>query len=421
MTDKDETFPSGSDDADGFEPEEPEKPKTKTQPDKGGSGKPPRPTAVATGGGGRGGDRGGRGPKRNRPDGEGEDEDRGDQNLVPGQTVSCKILRPFKSGYLVYLTKYKRDAILVTDEDLAVGITVIATFDRRDSMSQIYLFLPSIQKAFWLQPHSLPTYSFLGPADSTGLPTMIAGGFYSSWIQAKESSSTPEGEAEQSQFQFKRATDLFPPPLEVDSFLQIKMNNYESEWLVSDLESGQRTGCVRLINDKEKSRGAILVYRGRVVGCVFNSIESPETQSTKESLPLFVPALKQTDTVVTLYDLPENLVLAKCSLFLGYPVQREDEYNSLDYYRYIMDWFKKEGGTACLAVSLSGGRGIVLGYVHQAELIGSFSVDEQIYSSEKEIFEALLEHDSECKMAISILPPEFAELFSTYGFKLSSF
>ncbi|MEZ4535813.1 MAG: hypothetical protein R3D26_12565 [Cyanobacteriota/Melainabacteria group bacterium] len=41
-------------------------------------------------------------------------------------------------------------------------------------MSQIYLFLPSIQKAFWLQPHSLPTYSFLGPADSTGLPTMIA-------------------------------------------------------------------------------------------------------------------------------------------------------------------------------------------------------------------------------------------------------
>ncbi|MCB9470944.1 MAG: hypothetical protein H6677_21905 [Candidatus Obscuribacterales bacterium] len=50
------------------------------------------------------------------------------------------------------------------------------------------------------------------------------------------------------------------------------MNNYESEWLVSDLESGQRTGCVRLINDKEKSRGAILVYRGRVVGCVFNSI-----------------------------------------------------------------------------------------------------------------------------------------------------
>ncbi|MEZ4535814.1 MAG: hypothetical protein R3D26_12570 [Cyanobacteriota/Melainabacteria group bacterium] len=199
------------------------------------------------------------------------------------------------------------------------------------------------------------------------------------------------------------------------------MNNYESEWLVSDLESGQRTGCVRLINDKEKSRGAILVYRGRVVGCVFNSIESPETQSTKESLPLFVPALKQTDTVVTLYDLPENLVLAKCSLFLGYPVQREDEYNSLDYYRYIMDWFKKEGGTACLGVSLSGGRGMVLGYIHQAELIGSFSVDEQIYSSEKEIFEALLEHDSDCKMEISILPPEFAELFSTYGFKLSSF
>ncbi|MCB9470945.1 MAG: hypothetical protein H6677_21910 [Candidatus Obscuribacterales bacterium] len=190
MTDKDETFPSGSDDADGFEPEEPEKPKTKTQPDKGGSGKPPRPTAVATGGGGRGGDRGGRGPKRNRP----EDEDRGEQNLVPGQTVSCKILRSFKNGYLVYLTKYKRDAILVTDEDLAVGITVIATFDRRDSMSQIYLFLPSIQKAFWLQPHSLPTYSFLGPADSTGLPTMIAGGFYSSWIQAKESSSTKKEE-----------------------------------------------------------------------------------------------------------------------------------------------------------------------------------------------------------------------------------
>ena len=407
MTDKDETFPSGSDDADGFEPEEPEKPKTKTQPDQGGSGKPPRPTAVATGGGGRGGDRGGRGPKRNRPDG--EDEDRGDQNLVPGQTVSCKILRPFKSGYLVYLTKDKRDA------------TVIATFDRRDSMNQIYLFLPSIQKAFWLQPYSLPTYSFLGPADSTGRPTRMAGGFYSSWIQAKESSSTQEEEVEQRQFQFKRATDLFPPPLEVDSFLQIKMNNYEPEWLVSDLEGGQRTGCVRLNNETDNCRGAILVYRGRVVGCVFNSVESPETQATKESLALFVPALKQADTVVTLYDLPESLVLAKCSLFLGYPVQREDDYNSHDYYRYIMDWLKKEGGTACLAVSLSGGRGTVLGYVHNGELIGSFAVDEQIYSSEKEIFEALLEHDSDCKMVISILPPEFADLFSTYGFKLSSF
>lgn len=421
MTDKDETFSSGSDDADGFEPEEPEKPKTKTQPDKGGSGKPPRPTAVATGGGGRGGDRGGKGPKRNRPDGEDEGEDWGEKNLVPGQTVSCQIMRRLKGRYLVYLTRFKRDAILVTDEDLAVGTTVIAKFDRRDSMSQIYLFLPSIQKAFWLKPYSLPTYSFLGPEDSTGRPTMIAGGFYSSWIQAKESASTQEEEGEQRQFQFKRATDLFPPPLETDSFLQIKMNNYESEWLVSDLESGQRTGCVRLNNEKEESRGAILVYRGRVVGCVFNSVESPETQSTKESLALFVPALKQADTVVTLYDLPESLVLAKCSLFLGYPVQREDDYNSLDYYRYIMDWFKKEGGTGCMAVALSGGRGAVLGYVHQAELIGSFSVDEQIYSTEKEIFEALLEHDSGCRMAISILPPEFADLFSTYGFKLSSF
>jgi len=416
VTDKDETFPSGSDDADGFEPEEPEKPKTKTQPDKGGSGKPPRPTAVATGGGGRGGDRGGRGPKRNRP----EDEDRGEQNLVPGQTVSCK-MRSFKNGYLVYLTKYKRDAILVTDEDLAVGITVIATFDRRDSMNQIYLFLPSTQKAFWLQPYSSPTYSFRGPSDADDMPKLIAGGFYSSWIRERESSEQKIEETEQSQFQFRRAIDLFPPPLDADSFKQIKIRDYEAEWLVSDLESGQRTGCVLINNEIEMSRGAILVYRGRVVGCMLVSRESPNTLPTKESLALFVPELYKADTVVTLYDLPENLVLAKCSLFLGYPVQRTDDYNSLDYYRYILDWFKKEGGTACLGVSLSGGRGMVLGYIHQAELIGSFSVDEQIYSSEKEIFEALLEHDSDCKMEISILPPEFAELFSTYGFKLSSF
>jgi len=70
----------------------------------------------------------------------------------------------------------------------------------------------------------------------------------------------------------------------------------------------------------------MLLYKRRAVGCIYGRESAPLTKPTEESLQAMLSDLESPDTVVTIYDLPEEVTLAMSSLFLGYPVERHDDY-----------------------------------------------------------------------------------------------
>jgi len=220
-------------------------------------------------------------------------------------------------------------------------------------------------------------------------------------------------------FQLRRAIDLIMPPIDEDSLKTLRIGDYDVEWLITDLEGGMRTGCVKATCESRLSRAAMLLYRGRAVGCIYGSKADPNTKATPESLNLTLQDLESPDTVVSLYDLPEEVTLAMSSLFLGYPVTRKDDYTAREYMDYICDWFKQEQGTATLAISLSNNRGTCLGYIYKGDFVGAFYVEDQVFRRDKEFVYELLHSDHTAGLEVSILPPEMTSSSVRFGYSLS--
>jgi hypothetical protein len=220
-------------------------------------------------------------------------------------------------------------------------------------------------------------------------------------------------------FHLKRATDLILPPIDKDSLEEFKIVDYDVEWLITNLEGGMRTGCVKAACESKLSRSAMLLYRGRAVGCIYGCKSMPDTQPTEQSLQNMLADLEVPDTDVKMYDLPENVTLAMSALFLGYPVQRNDDYDARAYMDYICGWFESKGNTACLAITLPSNSATCLGYVYKGQFCGAFYVEDQQFRTDKEFVYELLRNDPRANVEASILPPEMTSSAVRFGFSLS--
>lgn len=220
-------------------------------------------------------------------------------------------------------------------------------------------------------------------------------------------------------FHLKRATDLILPPIDKDTLEEFKIVDYDVEWLITNLEGGMRTGCVKAACESKLSRSAMLLYRGRAVGCIYGCKSMPDTQPTEQSLQNMLADLEVPDTDVKMYDLPENVTLAMSALFLGYPVQRNDDYDARAYMDYICGWFESKGNTACLAITLPSNSATCLGYVYKGQFCGAFYVEDQQFRTDKEFVYELLRNDPRANVEASILPPEMTSSAVRFGFSLS--
>lgn len=374
------------------------------------------------------------------------------QGYKPGQNVICKIVRQEPGGYAVIIPKDNLPGFLPSEQSHAPGKEVLAQFvcvdKNRMLLSERFTAgsgakVKSSQAVNWLEQlddpdgvYSTGKHSSLASQMANDPNTALSPSTEHQTIepqaaQVQEQYQTGQQPSPEEQafkiyannvpvktYQLRRAIDLIMPPVEEDSLKSLRIGDYDIEWLITDLEGGMRTGCVKATCESRMSRAAMLLYRGRAVGCIYGCKSDPQTKPTEESLNLMLNDLESPDTLVTLYDLPEDITLAMSALFLGYPVKREDNYSALDYLRYICDWFEKEKGTATLAISLTGG-GMCLGYIFKGQFCGSFYVEDQVFHQERGYIEQLLQSDPEATLGVSILPPEMTSSAVRFGFSLS--
>ncbi len=211
-------------------------------------------------------------------------------------------------------------------------------------------------------------------------------------------------------FLYKRATDLIVPPIDAENLYEFKIEDHDLKWIMTDLDGGLRTGCVKASSPSKGSRSAMLVYRGRTVACMYSSKSLPDTRPTEESTQSMFADLEAPDTFVQIYDLPENVVLAMSALFRGYPVPRTDNYDARGYWDYICGWLENQNSTACLivtstAISPASDAFTCLGYVYKGQFCGAFYVQEQQFTTDKNFVYELLKRSPGAHIEVSVLPP----------------
>ncbi len=399
---------------------------------------------TAAGGGGSGGGGGGRGPSGGG----------GGGGFRPGDNIVCKVVNDEPGGYAVLIVNYHLPGFLPTQAILRAGEEILAQFvcvhNHRILLSARFSNnSPKVQahtSVRWeehldLIDRSTEAGAYQELEQPTQAPKTVVqqpiippsanrnGGRLLSITSQQAISLDGPTEAEAAfgvwavttprTFHLKRATDLILPPLDRESLKEMKLGDSDLEWLITDLEGGMRTGCVKASCESKLSRSAMLLYRGRAVGCIYGFKSMSNTQPTEQSLQNMLSDLEVPDTEVQIYDLPENVTLAMSALFLGYPVQRNDDFDARAYIDYICGWFELKGNTACLAITWPSNATTCLGFVYKGKFCGAFYVEEQQFRMDKEFIYELLRNDPGANVEASTLPPEMTSSAVRFGFSLS--
>jgi hypothetical protein len=214
-----------------------------------------------------------------------------------------------------------------------------------------------------------------------------------------------------------RAVDLLLPPLNTEPIKKFQVADCDFEEMIKELEEGNRTCCLKIRNDDVLSRAAILLYRGRAVGCVYANKGTPESFITEEALKKAVKDLSLPNTFVSIYDLPDALAGANSALFMGYRVSRGDHYEPRAYMDYIRDWSKSKNATGCILVSLPNGKHH-FGYIYLGKFVGSFSVEDQIFTEDDSILQELIKKEDGIQLDVNMLPFELTGSAPSCGHSL---
>lgn len=343
-----------------------------------------------------------------------------------GQNVACKVVAAEPGGYAVLITKDNLPGFLPTESRLKIGEEVLAQFvcvhnnrvllsSRMANVAEKMGSKPqSTQQATKVDWRQELEQSKSGAYQAqSGQQSMADPGndpAFKVWVDGRSPN-----------FKLRRAIDLILPPVD-KSQQPNKMKIAESDdllWLITDLEGGMRTGCVKAFCEPRKSRAAVLLYKGRAVGCIYGNKELKEQLPTEHSLQMMLNDCQTPDTQLLMYGLPEEVTLAMSALFLGYPVDRSDDLNARQYMDYIMGWFAQKEQTACLAFSLPMSGATLLAFIHMGTFVGSFYVETQEFSRDVNFVYNVIAQDPQARCEASILPPELTSPAVRFGFSLS--
>lgn len=190
-------------------------------------------------------------------------------------------------------------------------------------------------------------------------------------------------------------------------------------WLLKDIEIGKRTGCVKAVCQAKLSRAAVILYRGRAVGCVYGNKELTDSPTVEDALKNMLSDCKTPDTSLVMYGLPDGVVLALSAMFLGYTVERTDDLDARSYMDYMLSWLQEKRMTACFAFITPQTAATVLAYVYEGNFVGAYCVETQDYSADKKMVYDFLSEDPATRAEVSVLPMEFSSGDMTIGFRLT--
>lgn len=218
---------------------------------------------------------------------------------------------------------------------------------------------------------------------------------------------------------FKRATDLLVPPVDDVEIRTYQSADFSFDDLCKELAACEFTGCLKSFNQDRVSRSGAILHCGRVVGCIYGNKSVSEPLSTGESLERLKADAAVAGAVIRVYELPEPVVLASASLFLGCPLSRNDELTPVEYLLQMREWLRQNRQTACFACSLQ--TTTWLDFCHEGEYVGTFCVEDQkFYRTETFLVGKLGEcaSSSGSRIEMALLSPEISEAEGGVGLPL---
>jgi len=225
---------------------------------------------------------------------------------------------------------------------------------------------------------------------------------------------------------YKRAQDLFPPPIShlKKSAIKWDLKKQNIQELIDWLDDEKFTGVLKASSNNSKYRGALLLYAGWCVGAVYAAIGQEPIKHTHKALPSILNRLNKDDLAqVEIYELPEEIVLPYSSAFIGQFMEPAIESSPSDAAIFFMEHIK-DLPRHCLitirAQNLTFSE-LCLVFFYWGKISGYFLVEQQLLEIESLFPQFVLDQALEAKIHLSILSPEIDGVYqgcTRFGFPL---
>jgi hypothetical protein len=171
----------------------------------------------------------------------------------------------------------------------------------------------------------------------------------------------------------RRAIGLLPLPGDGQRH-EISQSNYlRYHQLLISLEGKQSTCCLRVASPKNKSRSAILLFRGRVLGCLYGSKNIDRQLFGEEALERAVADLAAPGNVLDAYVLSEELVLAAAALFHGHVLNQSSYMNAEQTLEMACQHLLHSDMPGCVVISSDDNLAACMVYMFGGKIVGVYS------------------------------------------------
>ena len=326
-------------------------------------------------------------------------------HFKPGQGMICRIESIEPGGYGAVVVSGKLPpsadssqpalkAFVPSTEPLEIGQNVPATF------------------VCMHNNRALMTFAFmLGTTETIQLSTASdEDNAFSIWVD-----SYPPNQ------RVRRAIDLFMPSISGKLLHEMECSSCDPKQLLSDLELANFTGCIKARSEEKKSRSAMVIYNGRVVGAIYGKKDAQEPYPVDRAYKMLGEDLLEPDTMLTVYELPEGVVLSMAALFLGVPIAKDANKGPADYLDHAIVSMKLAGETGCITINETDGEAnLSILFVFEGMIVGCYKIREQAFNEDcSEVIKETKEKNN-ATIDAHILPVHLTSGAVSFGFKLTN-
>lgn len=215
----------------------------------------------------------------------------------------------------------------------------------------------------------------------------------------------------------RRATSMVPVAASGSSHEIAHTSGVRFHQLLVSLEGNQRTGCLRIVSPRRKARSAILIYRGRVVGCLYGCKKLDYQYLQQDAHRFALADLAAPGNILDAYELPEELVLAAASLFNGDTIELETQSGSQRAFDDAVGKLADMKLPGCVVVSTVDDEMLAMVYMYEGKLIGAFSAKDGWIKPTFDVAMQYLRASKQTKVMCSYMP--VTEKEENIGFSLT--
>jgi hypothetical protein len=202
----------------------------------------------------------------------------------------------------------------------------------------------------------------------------------------------------------KRALAMLPGPLLRDTQEMIRLDEPSKlRQLFISLEAEQSTGCLRITSPKSKSRSAMLIFHGRVLGCLYGKKQFGRQSFGKQAYEHMLLDMSHKDNVFDAYLLNDEIVLAASALFHGEVFNAPPNASTEEVFESAYNCLIHTGMPGCILIGDENNLPVATVYVFNGKIVGVYAPKDGWVSTRYETGAKYVAKTHDAQVAASIL------------------